>query len=122
MQFLVDVDDWRKISGLLPIVQKHLDENYPSANAVAKKFLLGPNQGGRVQVRFSGPDPATLRKLADEAKKVLEDDGGTVCVRNDWREPVMVIRPDLLEFQARRNGISRPDVAQACSPASKGAS
>jgi multidrug efflux pump subunit AcrB len=54
-----------------------------------------------------------LRELGDRAKKVLQDDGGTVCVRRDWREPVKVIRPDLLEFQARRNGITRVEVAQA---------
>jgi multidrug efflux pump subunit AcrB len=113
VQFLVDVDDWKKIDGLIADVQKHLDENHPNANAVAKKFLLGPGAGGRVQVRFSGPDPAKLRELADRAKKVLQDDGGAVCVRGDWRERVKVIRPALLEFQARRNGITRVEVAQA---------
>ncbi len=113
VQLLVDVDDWRKIEGLIAKVQKHLDEHYPNANAVAKKFLLGPGQGGRIQARFSGPDSATLRKLGDQAMRVLEDDGGAVCVRTDWREPVKVIRPELLELQARRNGITRVEVAQA---------
>jgi multidrug efflux pump subunit AcrB len=113
VQFLVDVDDGRKIDGLVADVQKYLDENHPNANAIAKKFLLGPGSGGRVQARFRGPDPAKLRELADRAKTVLQDDGGTVCVRSDWREPVKVIRPDLLELQARRNGITRVEVAQA---------
>ncbi len=57
VQFLVDVDDPRKMDGLIADIQKELDEKYPNANAVAKKFLLGPGQGGRIQVRFSGPDP-----------------------------------------------------------------
>jgi multidrug efflux pump subunit AcrB len=113
VQLLVDVDDWRKIGGLVANVQKHVDTRYPDANAVAKKFLLGPGQGGRIQARFSGPDPATLRNLADQAERVLEDDGRAVCVRDDWREPVKVISPELLELQARRNGITRVDVAQA---------
>jgi multidrug efflux pump subunit AcrB len=113
VQFLVDVDDWRKIEPLIAEVQKHLDEQYPNANAVAKKFLLGPGEGGRIQARFQGPDPAILRELGDQAKKILEDDGRAVCVRSDWRERVKVIRPDVLEFQARRNGITRVDVAQA---------
>jgi multidrug efflux pump subunit AcrB len=113
VQFLIDVDDWRKIDGLIADAQKYLDENHPNANAVAKKFLLGPGQGGRIQARFRGPDPAKLRQIADEAQKVLRDDGGAVCVRGDWREPVKVIRPDLFEFQARRNGITRVEVAQA---------
>jgi multidrug efflux pump subunit AcrB len=113
VQFLVDVDDWRKTEGLISEIQKHLDEDHPNANAVAKKFLLGPGEGGRIQARFRGPDPARLREIADQAQAVLRDDGGAVCVRGDWRERVKVIRPDLLELQARRNGITRVEVARA---------
>jgi multidrug efflux pump subunit AcrB len=113
VQFLVDVDDWRKGEGLIAEIQKYLDEERPNANAVAKKFLLGPGQGGRIQARFRGPDPARLRQLADQAKRVLEEDGNAVCVRHDWREREKVIRPDLLELQARRNGITRVEVARA---------
>jgi multidrug efflux pump subunit AcrB len=112
-QFLVDVDDWTKIDALVPEIQKQLDGNYPNANAVAKKFLLGPGQGGRIQARFLGPNPVKLRELADRARHILEEDGGAVCVRSDWREPVKVIRPELLEFQARRSGVTRVDVARA---------
>ena len=113
VQFLVDVDDEQKIDGLMGAVQTHLDQNYPNANSVAKKFLLGPGKGGRVQARFSGPDPAVLRALADQARKVLETDGGAVGIRDDWREPEKVIQPDLREVQARRNGITRVEVAHA---------
>jgi len=113
VQFLIDVDDPGKIDALVADVQKHLDRNYPNANAVAKKFLLGPGQGGRVQARFRGPDPATLREIAGRAIKVIDEDGGAFGVRHDWREKEKVIRPELLEFQARRNGITRVDVAQA---------
>jgi multidrug efflux pump subunit AcrB len=113
VQFLVEVDDWPKIDGLLAKIQKHLDENQPNANAVAKKFLLGPGQGGRIQARLRGPDPVKLREIADQMQNVLEEDGGAVCVRSDWRQREKVIRPDLLELQARRNGITRVEVAQA---------
>jgi multidrug efflux pump subunit AcrB len=113
VQFLVDVDDWRKIDGLLGAAQKYLDEENPDANAIAKKFLLGPGKGGRIQVRLRGPDPAELRRLADQAERVLEEDGNAVCVRHDWREREMVIRPDIRESQARRNGITRVEVARA---------
>jgi len=113
VQFLVDVDDPGKIRGLVDDIQKRLDENYPDANAIAKKFLLGPGAGGRIQVRFSGPDSAVLRQLGDQAMKVLQDDGNALCIRSDWSERVQVIRPELLESQARRNGITRVDVARA---------
>jgi multidrug efflux pump subunit AcrB len=45
--------------------------------------------------------------------QVLENDGNAVCVRNDWREREKVIRPGMLESQARRNGITRVEVARA---------
>jgi multidrug efflux pump subunit AcrB len=113
VQFLVDVDDYRKIDGLAATVQNHLDEKHPDANAVAKKFLLGPGAGGRIQARIRGPDPNVLRQLADNTKKVLGDDGGAIGIRHDWREREKMIRPTLFESQARRNGLTRVDVAQA---------
>jgi multidrug efflux pump subunit AcrB len=113
VQLLVDVDDPRAIDGLMATVQEHLDTEHPDANAVAKKFLLGPGDGGRIQARFSGPDPAVLRRLADDAKRILDENGNAVCVRQDWRERELVLRPVMLESQARRAGLTRVDVAQA---------
>jgi len=113
VQFLIDVDDENKIDGMLADIQQYLDKNYPNANTVARKFLLGPGSGGRIQVRFRGPDPATLRQLAAQTKNIIQDDGGAKGVRDDWRERELVIQPNLLEQQARRNGITRVEVAQA---------
>jgi len=113
VQFLVEVDDWRKIDGLVPKVQRYLEEHYPSVNSNTKKFMLGPGSSGRVQVRFSGPDPAVLRALADQAKNILNDNPQSVGVRSDWRQPEMVIRPKVLELQANRHGLTRVDIAEA---------
>jgi len=120
VQFLIDIDDPAKMDGLIALIQEHLDAQQPNANGIAKKFLLGPGQGGRIQARFRGPDPAQLRLLGDQARQILQDDGGAVCVRSDWRERVQAIRPDLLEFQARRNGITRVEVAQALASSFEG--
>lgn len=113
VQFLVDVKDEKYIDADMAAIQKYLDENYPNSNAVARKFLLGPGDGGRIQARFRGPEPAVLRQLAAQAKQILNEDRGAQGVRDDWRESEMVMRPKLLEQQARRNGVTRMDVAQA---------
>ncbi len=113
VQFLIDVDDPAKISGLMATIQQRLDENYPDANAIAKKFLLGPGDGGRIQIRFRGPDPAELRQLGAAAMRIIEDNGNALCIRSDWRERVPTVRPELLDSQARRNGITRVEVAHA---------
>lgn len=120
VQFLVDVDDWRKAGGLLTAIQRYLDHEHPNANTVSKKFLLGPGQGGRIQARFQGPDPEKLRELGDQARKIFEEDGGAVCVRSDWREQTKVIRPEVLDLQARRNGITRVEIAQALASSFEG--
>ncbi len=113
VQLLVEVDDWRSIDTLIGDIQGKLDGGFPGANAIAKKFLLGPGEGGRIQARFRGPDSAVLKQLGDEAQRILREEGDALCVRSDWREPVKVIRPTLLDLQARRNGITRIDVARA---------
>lgn len=56
------------------------------------------------------PDSAKLRELGDQAMKVLEDDGQALCIRSDWRERVKAIRPEVLDLQARRNGITRVEL------------
>jgi multidrug efflux pump subunit AcrB len=113
VQFLVEVDDPDVIDEILVTVQEHLDMQYPDANAVAQKFLLGPGDGGRIQARFRGPDAAQLRQIADRAEAILEADGNAMGVRHNWRAKELLIRPILFESQARRNGITRADVAQA---------
>ncbi|MBL8885317.1 MAG: efflux RND transporter permease subunit [Phycisphaerales bacterium] len=113
VQFLVNVDDENKIARLVEDVQNHLDEAYPDANVIAKKFLLGPGAGGRVQARLSGPDSGVLRELSRKVREIYKEDGGALCVRDDWAEKVQSIRPELLELQARRSGITRVDVSNA---------
>jgi multidrug efflux pump subunit AcrB len=113
VQFLVDVDDQRKIDGLIETIQTHLDEDHPNANAIAKKFLLGPGDGGHIQVRFRGPDPAKLRDLSGQALRIIEQDGGGMCIRHDWREREKALRPHPFELPARRNGITRVEVGEA---------
>ena len=44
--------------------------------------------------------------------RILEADAA-LCVRSDWRQPEKVLRPEVLELQARRNGLTRVEIAQA---------
>jgi multidrug efflux pump subunit AcrB len=110
---LVDVDDFKVIDQLTADLQQHLNLNYPSAVSDVKKFLLGPNEGGRIQARFVGQDPDTLRQLAAQAVGILEADGGAKGVRIDWAERVKKIQPIVADEQANLNGIKREDIARA---------
>ena len=111
VQFLVDVDDYRSIDSLIPSIEQHLADDYPNALSYGKKFLLGPGEGGKIQIRFSGPDPAVLRELAGRAEHILRHDGDAKAIRIDWREPVPVVTPVLAEAEANLAGITRENIA-----------
>jgi multidrug efflux pump subunit AcrB len=109
-QFLVDVEDHTLIDGLIPQSEDLLEEAYPDAMVVGRRFLLGPGEGGRIQIRFSGEDQAELRRFAQEAVQILRADGRAKGIRLDCREEVPVLRPQFSEAQARLAGITRTDL------------
>ena len=119
-QFLVDVEDYRTIGDLMEKVEKEIPQLEPDARAYAQRFVLGPGGGGKIQARFSGPDPNVLREFASRTEAILFDDGGAKSVRNDWRQRVKVIRPVLAEEEANAAGITRPEVAQVLKTAFEG--
>ncbi|UCD23978.1 MAG: efflux RND transporter permease subunit, partial [Gemmatimonadota bacterium] len=109
---LVDVEDFRDIDRIAPDLQRHLNTAYPGAVSDVKKFLLGPNEGGRIQARIVGQDPDTLRMLAEQAVAILKADPGAKGVRIDWAERVKKVQPIIAEEQANLNGIRRSNIAQ----------
>jgi multidrug efflux pump subunit AcrB len=112
-EFLVDVDDYKKIKTLQPEIQAYLDEHYPEMIPNVRLFMLGPGDPGKIQARFYGPDPSVLRSLAEETEAIFHADPNTIGIRADWGERVKRIDPVIAEEQANLNGITRADVARA---------
>ncbi len=112
-QFLIRTTDYDSISGILPQIQQHIDANFPNAQAKVWQFQLGPGGGSKVEAEFSGPEPAVLRELADQAKAVMAADGRAISIKDDWRQPVSVVEVVYDADSGRRLGISREDLANA---------
>jgi len=121
-QILVTVEDFRKIPSMMMKALTDLEELFPDAIVNTRAFMLGPSEGGKIQLRISGPDPQVLRELGNVAEGIIRDDPVAKGVRNEWRDKVMVMRPQLAEAQARRAGITRPMLAQAMEAAVEGSS
>ncbi len=119
-QLMVEVKDFRDIPDLLVSTLEDLEELFPQAVINNKAFLLGPSEGGKIQLRISGPDPAVLRELGMRAEKIIQDDPVSKGVRNEWRNKVKVVRPQMAEAQARRLGITRTMLAGAMESAVEG--
>ena len=111
-QFLLKVDSYDSIAGLIPTIQNNLDQNYPDAQAKVWQFQLGPGGGSKIEAEFSGSDPKVLRRLAEEAKAIMRADGRAISIKDDWRQAVSVIEPVYSATQGRRLGISREDLSK----------
>lgn len=110
---LVSVDDYRIIDELMPQIQNDFEEMFPDVVVNTKKFLLGPGEGGKIQLRINGPDPAELRRMADEVIALVQADPLSKAVRTEWGQKVKVPQPLIAEDRARALGIDRPMLATA---------
>ncbi|MDH4126382.1 MAG: efflux RND transporter permease subunit [Gammaproteobacteria bacterium] len=119
-QFLIDVENYRDIAEISPRIDAHLAEQYPGMLAYTSAFQLGPGSTGKIQARFSGPDIAVLRRLANEASAIYAADPDSKSIRTDWRQQVKLIRPILSDQRANISGITRPMVAKTMSQAFQG--
>ncbi|MCG8527954.1 MAG: efflux RND transporter permease subunit [Opitutales bacterium] len=112
-QFLLKVENYKKIGEMMPVIQGYVDSNYPNAQAKVWQFILGPGGGSQIEATFKGPDPAVLRTLAEQAKAVMIADGRALSIKDSWRQQVSVIEPIYSETKGRRSGVSREDLANS---------
>lgn len=112
-QLLVQVDDYKAVSGLLSNIRSYIRAQFPDSEFKAQRFKEGPPVEYAVEARFRGPDIIALRQVADQAKELLHEVPRAVNIRDDWRQPVKVLKPVFTETRGRRTGISRSDVSQA---------
>jgi len=110
---LVSVDDYQKIDGLMEKVDAFVKESLPDAQCFSRRFILGPGDAQKIQVRFRGPDPDTLRRIAEEARQIMIDDPLITDIVDDWRQRVPLIRPVINETAARNAGVTRAEISAA---------
>ncbi len=101
----------------LPRLQKQVLDytaiNFPDSESKTKPLRIGPGRDAKIEARINGPDPAMLRKLSEKVQIIMADDGNAINIKDDWRQPVKVIRPIYNEKAARQLGITRENVSNA---------
>ncbi|UTA47270.1 efflux RND transporter permease subunit [Simiduia sp. 21SJ11W-1] len=119
-RLLVDVSDYRLLNSLSQTLQQDLEHLQPEAQVNVRQFVLGPATGGKIQLRISGPDHDTLRALGERVMTVLRAHPNVKGIRNEWGEPVQVLRPVISDTLAGQLGVTRPDIARATAHAVEG--
>ena len=109
-QFIVRTKAKDTIPGLLTDLHKKMQEEYPELEVKLQRLQLGPASGSKLETRISGPDPQVLRQISAQIQQVYREDGGLENIKDDWRQPVKVLRPIFNDAQARRLGISKAEL------------
>ncbi|WP_235676612.1 MULTISPECIES: efflux RND transporter permease subunit [unclassified Vibrio] len=106
-QLIIEVDSLDTIQDVLPKIKQRFESTYPEFEYKFKLLENGPSPLARIEARFYGSDPTVLRQLGQQAMDVMKSHPGAVDIRNNWRQPVYVIRPNMDEAAAHRSGVSK---------------
>ncbi|VVS91121.1 efflux RND transporter permease subunit [Desulfoluna spongiiphila] len=111
-QLIINVDDYRKISAMMDELAEWFAINLPGGEPHITKYISGPKADYRVEARFTGPDPAVLRSLAEQARAVMADTPNAINITDDWRERSLVWEALYAQNKGRRAGVERTDLAR----------
>lgn len=117
---LVDVESDGQIAGLMERIESGAAALVPDAMVSCQRFVLGPGDAQKIQMRITGPDPKVLRDLGEKALAVLRADANLKEVQSDWRNRADLIEPVVSEMRARKLGLARADIARAFRRATEG--
>lgn len=120
-QLIVEVEEGELTRPMLLKTQAYINERMPGTEGMCRLFARGSGLRPKIEARFYGDNPAVLRSLAEQARQIMEEDPVHNFVRVDWREPVEVIRPDILKDQMQNLGLSRPSINTALQISTTGA-
>lgn len=111
-QLLVNVDNSDNLQAVYAYAGEVV-KDYPYADPRVRTFVIGPDPGFKIQLRFRGADADILHALAEEAQRIMRADSQTTSVQDDWRKPVHVIDVNYDQARGQRTGLSRGDVGDA---------
>jgi multidrug efflux pump subunit AcrB len=119
-QIIVTTQTLEDIPRIEKLLLVYTAKNFPDSEPKTKALRIGPGRDAKIEARLSGPDPVVLRQLSQQVQTIMADDGGAINIRDDWRQPVKVIRPIYNEKTARQLGITREEVTTAMQTAFDG--
>lgn len=112
-QIIVTAKSLEDIPRLSEMALEYTAKNFPDSEPKTKPLRIGPGRDAKIEARLNGPDPVVLRELSEKVQQIMADDGGAINIKDDWRQPVKVLRPIYNEKAARQLGITREDVSKA---------
>ena len=115
-QLIVNTVDPAAVDHLMATIEEQIVPDVAEGKLILRKFGIGPFEVWPVEAKISGPaiaDLATLRRLGEQVKDVMEASPLSEFVRLDWRHRTQKLVLGFDERNARLTSISRGDVSQS---------
>ena len=121
-ELMVDCKDYATVVEQIPAIRKQLRERYPDAYIRIRKYNFSIASSHTVEVEFTGPDPAVLRRLSRQAEEIMRRCPyvDPYSVGNNWKPRGKALVADYVREDALRSGIERSDVGNALLAATDG--
>lgn len=121
-ELMVDCKDYNTVVEQIPAIRDTLRTRYPDAYIRIRKYNFSITTTHTVEARFSGPDPAVLRGLAQQAEEVMRRCPyvDPYSVQNNWKPKGKTLVADYVRRDALRSGIERSDIGNALLAATDG--
>ncbi len=109
-ELIIDFRSPEALDRCIDTLQRNLTARYPDAYVKLKRYNLMFKKYP-IEVQFTGPDPAVLHRLADSARRIMEQSPAVELITTDWEPRLPVLHVDYEQSAARRMGLSRQHVA-----------
>ena len=121
-ELMVDCKDYATVMEQIPVIRRQMRQRYPDAYIRIRKYNFSIATSHTVEVEFSGPDPAVLRRLSRQAEDIMRQCPyvDPYSVENNWKPRGKVFTAHYNRANALRAGIGRSDVANALMAATDG--
>mgnify|MGYP001816472077 CR=1 FL=1 len=119
-QIIVQTDTRERIAEVWEKVDAFMKQELPWTDPIIKSLRIGPGRDSKIEARIHGPDPQVLRKLSEEVQAIMRADSEAKDIRDDWRQPVKLIKPVFNEQVGRQLGITREELANSLAYAFEG--
>lgn len=110
---LINTNSVDDVDAVRERVNAYMAENLPTASSDAKRMWFGATEPGIVKFELVGPNIDTLTGAADRIIARLHEIPGTIGIKQDWENELLVLQIEVDQLRARRAGVTSQDVASS---------
>ncbi|WP_321370875.1 efflux RND transporter permease subunit [uncultured Draconibacterium sp.] len=116
---IVETESTERVPTVIPEIESYLNDNYPNAFFRVQEYGAA-FAAADIEAQFIGPDPAVLKDLANQAKRIFLEEPSAIHVTDDWKNQTKKIVPAYSVERAQPLGLSRSDMGNSILVATNG--